>query len=148
MGEKLKRSREDGIFLGVLGALSKELGLDPTLVRIIFVVLLALNPVLMVLLYFLGALLIPESDEERDLSPGERIERLVNETGRRLSDALSMKEGRDASLLLILIAFVLLLVGWTPAPIFLPLGNRAMALVLMILALVISQSPSKAGSGG
>jgi len=149
MAEKLRRSREDRVFLGVLGGLARELGLDSTLLRIIFVVLLTLSPVLMTLLYFLGALLIPESDEERDMTLTERIERLVDETGKRLGDALSGKEGNSAPLLLLLIALALLFAGWAPELVFpFPFGIRAMALTLMILALVLSQSPSKARSGG
>ncbi len=149
MGEKIKRSQEDRIFLGVLGGLAKDLSLDPVLVRIIFIILLALSPLLMMILYFLGALLIPQTDGERELALAERIEKLINETGKRLGDALSVKEGKDASLLLLLIAFALLFVGWAPELLFpLPIGTRAMALVLMIFALLISQSQSKTRSGG
>ena len=64
MGKRLYRSREDKIFLGVLGGIAKYFDVDPTLVRIAFIILCFLEPVF-ILVYFLMAIVMPEEHEEK-----------------------------------------------------------------------------------
>ncbi|MFN3699203.1 MAG: PspC domain-containing protein [Dictyoglomus sp.] len=65
MEKRLYRSRKNRIILGVCGGLGEYFGIDPTLVRLIFILLLIpFSPI--VLVYFLSALVIPEAPEEPD----------------------------------------------------------------------------------
>lgn len=51
---KLYRSRKDAKLAGVLGGLAEHLGVDPTLIRLIFVVMAIASFGLMVVLYILA----------------------------------------------------------------------------------------------
>jgi len=110
MAGKVVRSRRNRILLGVLGGLAEHLGLDPTLVRLAFIILLALNPVTMTLLYFIAALIIPaEGEEEGTLA--ERADSLIRETGDRLSELLSGGENSRALGIVLVVLGALLLAG-------------------------------------
>jgi phage shock protein C len=62
MDRRLHRSRRDRILFGVAGGLAEYLGLDPTLVRVVWAVLIfAWGAGL--LLYIVLAIVIPEEDE-------------------------------------------------------------------------------------
>ncbi|SEV80632.1 PspC domain-containing protein [Thermococcus thioreducens] len=111
MAKKLVRSKKDRMFLGVLGGIAEPLNVDPTLVRLIFVVLLVFNPAAMTLLYFLAALVIPEEEREEEKSLSERIEELIGETGERLEDVISGNENYKAVALLLILLGAILLAG-------------------------------------
>ncbi|MBI3159252.1 MAG: PspC domain-containing protein [Chloroflexi bacterium] len=65
----LYRSRKERMIAGVCGGLGKHLGIDPTLVRLFFIVLTFTNG-LGVFLYLLLAILMPlPSAEEAELPP-------------------------------------------------------------------------------
>lgn len=66
----LHRSASDRKILGVFGGLSEKYGVDPTLLRVIGVVLLVVGGGVMVPVYLLYALLIPVEDADADV---ERI---------------------------------------------------------------------------
>ena len=60
MDKKLYRSRKNKMLCGVCGGLGEYLGIDPTVVRLL-VVLLSLSSVgLGVIIYFVAAFIIPE----------------------------------------------------------------------------------------
>ena len=60
MDKKLYRSRKNKMLCGVCGGLGDYLGIDPTVVRLL-VVLLSLSSVGMgVIIYFVAAFIIPE----------------------------------------------------------------------------------------
>ena len=60
MDKKLYRSRKNKMLCGVCGGLGEYLGIDPTVVRLL-VVLLSLSSVGMgVIIYFVVAFIIPE----------------------------------------------------------------------------------------
>lgn len=60
MDKKLYRSRRNKMLCGVCGGLGEYLGIDPTVVRLL-VVLLSLSSVGMgVVIYFVAAFIIPE----------------------------------------------------------------------------------------
>ncbi|MBR9937908.1 PspC domain-containing protein [Oscillospiraceae bacterium Marseille-Q3528] len=60
MDKKLYRSRKNKMLCGVCGGLGEYLGIDPTVVRLL-VVLLSLSSVGMgVIIYFVAAFIIPE----------------------------------------------------------------------------------------
>lgn len=135
MAKRLVRSRKNRILLGVLGGLAEHLDLDPTLVRLAFVVLLALNPVTMTLLYFIAALIIPAEEGEAVEKPlSNRIEDVVNETGDRLSEIFSGSENTKAVALVLLLVGAVLLVG-PFAPFLMPAVDfRTLTAVVFLVA--------------
>ncbi len=58
---RLKRSRTDRVLTGLLGGLANYLGVDPALVRILFLVLFFFTSawLSLVLIYFLSSLVVP-----------------------------------------------------------------------------------------
>lgn len=74
MNERLYRSRTDRVFAGVCGGLAERLNVDPSLIRIAWVLLaLATAVVPFVVLYVVMALIVPErpAGEEAARSAGE-----------------------------------------------------------------------------
>lgn len=87
MRKRLYRSRENRMFLGVLGGIAEYLETDPTIVRVLFVLLLLAMPGTAILLYFILALVMPESPEEvvtLEKIP-EKVDRLFKEADEALS---------------------------------------------------------------
>lgn len=64
----LRRSRQDRMIAGVCGGLGRYLGVDPVLLRVAFVVL-AIAGGSGILIYILGAILIPEEKPGEQLGP-------------------------------------------------------------------------------
>lgn len=60
MEKKLYRSKTNRVFLGVCGGLGEYFGIDPVLVRLIFVFSILILGPLSLLLYVLFAIVIPE----------------------------------------------------------------------------------------
>jgi phage shock protein PspC (stress-responsive transcriptional regulator) len=67
---KLYRSRRDAKLAGVLGGLAEHLGLDSTLIRLIFVVMAIASMGLMVLLYVLAIFIFPKEPETSNTAGG------------------------------------------------------------------------------
>ena len=62
--KRLTRSKKDRKLLGILGGLGDYLGVDPTVIRLVFLGLLFLTGVVPLLLaYFVAYLVIPERGE-------------------------------------------------------------------------------------
>ena len=73
MPDRLYRSKDDRIIGGVCGGLAQHLDLDPSLIRIITVLLIfsGISPIF----YLIAWLIIPSERELEDSSPGlERVE--------------------------------------------------------------------------
>ncbi|WP_342781739.1 PspC domain-containing protein [Thermococcus aciditolerans] len=138
MAKELTRSREDRILLGVLGGIAEHLNVDPTLVRLIFVVLLVFNPAAMTLLYFLAALVIPEEETDTEESFSERIDDLIDETGERLGEVFSGNENSKAIALLLILLGAILLAG-PFMPFFLPaLDFRTLlAVAFLVIGIIL-----------
>ncbi|SMO69173.1 PspC domain-containing protein [Gracilimonas mengyeensis] len=60
MSSKLRKSRTDKMLAGVCGGFAEYLGWDPTLVRILFAVILISSFGTAVLVYFILAIIMPE----------------------------------------------------------------------------------------
>jgi phage shock protein C len=60
MNKKLYRSRNDQMIAGVCAGIAEYFDLDPTIVRILFV-LLAIGPVPGILVYIILAVIMPEA---------------------------------------------------------------------------------------
>lgn len=64
---RLRRSRENTLVSGVLGGVGEYFNIDPTIIRIGFVVsIVVLNLAPLIPLYILGALLIPKEDAKKN----------------------------------------------------------------------------------
>ncbi len=63
--KKLTRSRDERIITGVAGGIAEYFGTDPSLIRIIFVLAVFLTEGLMILVYILMALIVPEEKKEK-----------------------------------------------------------------------------------
>jgi phage shock protein C len=77
MHQRLYRSNNERMLLGVCGGLAERLDIDPTLVRLAFVLLFFTGPGLLV--YLIGALVIPRAPE---LGAGVRMRALAHATPR------------------------------------------------------------------
>jgi len=60
MAAKLKKSRTNKMLAGVCGGIAEYIGWDPTIVRIIYLILIFTSFGTMVLLYFILALIMPD----------------------------------------------------------------------------------------
>ena len=66
MNDRLYRSRDDRVLAGVAGGLAERLDLDPSLVRIIWAILIVLSGGLFLLLYVIMAIVVPEAPPGAD----------------------------------------------------------------------------------
>ena len=69
---RLTKSRKDVMISGVLGGLGEYYGVDPTIIRIVFAVLMFMTPLPLIPLYILGAIIIPEAPKEGEEEKRER----------------------------------------------------------------------------
>lgn len=63
MEKRLYRSKKNRVFLGVLGGMGEYFDVDPTLLRVVYVIFLLASLGTAILLYLLLALVIPEGGE-------------------------------------------------------------------------------------
>jgi phage shock protein PspC (stress-responsive transcriptional regulator) len=62
VNDRIYRTREDRMFLGVLGGFSLRFGIDPSIVRIAYAIVTVLTGIVpLVILYFVMAIVIPEA---------------------------------------------------------------------------------------
>lgn len=60
---RLYRSRHNRVFAGILGGIGEYLGIDPTVIRVAFIIILFLTAVLpFIFLYLVLLLIIPEQE--------------------------------------------------------------------------------------
>ena len=69
MTKKLYRSRTDKKLFGVLGGLAAYFNIDPTVLRVIYVLLSVFVIGCPVIIYLIAALIIPEEPESTEQSP-------------------------------------------------------------------------------
>lgn len=60
MPPKLRKSKKDKMFLGVCSGIAEYLGWDPTIVRVIYVILGVGSYGIAILLYFILAVVMPD----------------------------------------------------------------------------------------
>ena len=65
MNGRLYRSRDDRMLAGVAGGLAEQWDADPSLVRIVWAVLVFLTGGIALLVYIIMAIVVPEEDEVR-----------------------------------------------------------------------------------
>ncbi|ALV62800.1 putative stress-responsive transcriptional regulator [Thermococcus sp. 2319x1] len=136
--KRLKRSKKNKIFLGVLGGIAEYIDVDPTIVRVLFILLCLVEPVF-ILAYFLMAIVMPEEEEERVTAEKipEKIEKLAEEAGEKVEEltkkAPKVEKKDDTKLFgiaLVLLGAVLLLKVFIPLPLF---GLRVIVALLILL---------------
>lgn len=88
MEKRLYRSNKDRIIFGVAGGLADYFEIDPTLVRLVFIVLTIWSGV-GVILYILGAVAIPELEETKTETKGgkTKTEKTGSEIGQKVESA-------------------------------------------------------------
>ena len=104
---RLTRSRNDKIFTGLIGGIGEYLGFDPTIIRIIFAVLvLSSLPLPIIPLYIVASIIIPKAPKgenrrkEREARK-ERVDRAfskskpVNETSSRQTQPIEDDDWSD-----------------------------------------------------
>ena len=99
-GKQLTRSRSDYMLGGVCAGLGKYFGIDPTIVRLIFV-LLAISGGSGVLLYIVLWIVIPREDMVGSQSPlsGDEIGRRARQMGEEMRQVASQPNTRTAQFL-------------------------------------------------
>lgn len=94
--KKLYRSRSDRIILGVCGGLGKHFDVDPTIVRILFVLLVFADGIGF-LAYIIMAFLIPaEPAGPRNVDRGEKVKEFVEDVGHKASTIASEVTGKKS----------------------------------------------------
>ncbi|MFC2065978.1 PspC domain-containing protein [Chloroflexota bacterium] len=99
MEKRLYRSRSDRMIWGVCGGLARYFGMDPTIVRIIFVLMIFANG-LSILAYLIMAIVVP-LESSKTAAPKETIKENVEEikgTAEELGSELRSKfSGEEAA---------------------------------------------------
>ena len=70
MNDRLYRSRDDRMITGVAGGVAEQLDADPSLIRIVWAVLIVLTGGLALLVYIVMAVVVPERPPGQE--PGRR----------------------------------------------------------------------------
>ena len=117
---RLCKSRKEKMVDGVLGGIAEYFGVDPTLVRIAYLVLLVLyNPLGFVILYILLAIVMPECEETEEVAAQKR--------------SFNLQESRVA---LVLLAIGVFLVVECTVPSH-PVPNSLVGVLLIALAIYL-----------
>jgi phage shock protein C len=74
MEKKLYKSKKERILLGVCGGIAEYFSIDPTIIRLIFILLIFTIGPLLPLFYLISALIIPEApDGEEIVTPHKSL---------------------------------------------------------------------------
>jgi len=114
MSKRLYRSKKNKMLLGVLGGIAEYLGVDPTIIRILYILLCLFYPVFL-LAYFLMAIVMPEAPETF----------VQEESGKDVKDG-----GKLLGVILVFIGVALIAKNIFPMTL---LGMREIGAVLLIL---------------
>ncbi len=91
--KKLYRSKTDRIVFGVCGGMAKYFDSDPTLVRLLFVLLTLVNGIGIVI-YIILAIILPEEAAGQESDRSEKVKEFVGEVGERAKElAGGIKDG-------------------------------------------------------
>ncbi|MCX7845202.1 MAG: PspC domain-containing protein [Dictyoglomaceae bacterium] len=74
MEKRLYRSKKERVLLGVCGGIAEYFSVDPTIVRLIFILLIFVSGPLLPIFYFISALIIPEAPN------GEEFKKEIDES--------------------------------------------------------------------
>lgn len=79
MEKRLYRSKKERVLLGVCGGIAEYFSVDPTIVRLIFILLIFVSGPFLPLFYLIAALIIPEAPNEVE----ESLEKTQEKTWER-----------------------------------------------------------------
>ncbi|WP_456326948.1 PspC domain-containing protein [Palaeococcus sp. (in: euryarchaeotes)] len=147
MSKRLYRSRNNKIFLGVLGGIAEYMEVDPTIVRIIYI-LLCLAHGAFILLYFLMAIVMPEAPEEDvnlERLP-EKVDRIIEEVDKAVdkitkkdmervkTEVMQVKERNDTRFFaVVLILLGLAMIAGRVMPFMFSFGIKESAALVLVL---------------
>ena len=156
MNERLYRSRDDRMLAGVAGGLAEIWGADPSLVRIVWALLVVLTGGLALLVYVIMAIVVPEGDGGSGVSgesPEPRASRRAARDARRKARRAAGGDGGNSAG--IVIGALLILVGgaffvreWLPAfdfDFFWPLALVGLGIVVLVVG--FSRDSGSGGTG-
>lgn len=140
MNERLYRSRDDRMLAGVAGGLAEIWDADPSLIRIVWALLIVLTGGLALLVYIIMAIVVPEGDQSTGTTAepdDRRAARREARAGRRASRG---EQGNSAGIvigaLLILIGGAFFVREWLPAfdfDFFWPLALVGLGIVVLVV---------------
>lgn len=144
MNERLYRSRDDRMLAGVAGGLAEIWGADPSLIRIVWALLVVLTGGLALLVYIIMAVVVPVGDGASVVSgesPEQREARRAARDARREARRVSGGDGGNSAgivigALLILIGGVFFVREWLPAfdfDFFWPLALIGLGVVVLVV---------------
>jgi phage shock protein C len=138
MNEHLYRSRDDRMLAGVAGGLAEIWDADPSLIRIVWAMLVVLTGGLALLVYIIMAIVVPEQDALTPAGSPER--RDARRTARAARRAAGTEHGNSAGIvigaLLILIGLAFSVRTWLPAldfDYFWPLALVGLGVVVLVV---------------
>ncbi|HOJ93200.1 MAG TPA: PspC domain-containing protein [Dictyoglomaceae bacterium] len=73
MGKRLYRSKKNRVIFGVLGGIGEYFDIDPTVVRLIAILLLIPLGLVLPIIYFLAAMVIPEAPSDSNTESSDDI---------------------------------------------------------------------------
>ncbi len=111
---RLFRSKKDSMICGVCGGLAEYFNVDPAIVRLATVALFLVNPAVMIILYIVACVVIPEKKEEAPptVTPEEGREGL--EVSRREFSELAKVLGLVVGVILIVAGAVAIASAFIP----------------------------------
>jgi phage shock protein C len=138
MNEHLYRSRDDRMLAGVAGGLAEIWDADPSLIRIVWAMLVVLTGGLALLVYIIMAIVVPEQDASTPAGSPERRE--ARRAARAARRAAGTEHGNSAGIvigaLLILIGLAFSVRTWLPAldfDYFWPLALVGLGVVVLVV---------------
>ena len=163
MNERLYRSRDDRVLAGVAGGLAEIWDADPSLVRLVWAVLVVLTGGIALLVYIIMAIVVPEGDApiatggsgvvadpaSAAAAVSAREERRAARAARRANRGDgSRSAGLVIGAILILVGVAFLVREWLPAldfDVFWPLALVALGVVVLVVGI---RRDAGAGKGG
>lgn len=117
--KKLMRSSKDTVIGGVCGGLGDYFDVDPTIIRIIFVILAVWGGV-GIILYLIALIVMPKEGEEMEKKTedvGEKISKAVDEATERIREKSGERGngGYMLGLIILLLGVLFLLQNFVPA---------------------------------
>lgn len=127
MQKRLYRSKKEKIFLGVCGGIAEYFNIDPSIVRLLFVLLVLFTGGTMLILYLIAGIIIPEEPSDFFNSPEE---------GQKEPKDISHKDRGEEFLGWLLLIIGALLLGKTLGWFILPF-RAIFSIILIILGVLL-----------
>ena len=97
MTDRLYRSRDDRILAGVAGGLAENLDVDPSVIRIVWALLVFLTGGIALLVYIVMAIVVPERPEGMPIQPGDPSAGVPTQEAGPVPEGSEQKQHHDES---------------------------------------------------